>query len=648
MFEPPTKIRAQSRTSQFKKEFSQIEIDIAAGAKTKALNRLQTLVEKYPETDLADDAHIKMADIYYESGNYSQAYNSYMSVVNSQFFSPREVDALLGAAKSLTKLGRYDEALSVTHQGLDFKNIGLDLRLDLHLLQYTITNQLGDRIDSLKSMVFIAENAPAEKTRQSFRIRASDFVSSQLNDDELKVVANDSYFKTVQPYAIYKVGLTLFEQRDYRGARNYFETLVEISPESDLGRRAGELIAQIEARRKVEPRTIGAILPLSGRHANVGYRTLKGLQLGLGVYGRERSDFKLAVIDSESNPDIARRAVERLVTEDHVIAIVGSLLTKTSVAVAAKCDELGVPNIALSQKSGLTDVGEYIFRNALTSQAQVRELVSSAMNQHNIKKFAVLYPNDSYGVEYTNLFWQEVLSRGGQITAAQSYPPKETDFRTYIERMVGTFYIEERADEYRLLYSDWVEKLGPGYLSRFQKSGRMSQRMEPPEELLAPIIDFDALFVPDGTKAVGQIAAMLKVLEVNNVKLLGTNLWNSPSLVKRGQSLVEGALFVDGLLDSDKEFRQSRFFTSFQANFGSAPGIFEVQAYDAGLILRQLIAGGVTTRSDLRENLMNLQKFSGSLGSINAQSNRELDRPLFALTVKEGQITRSTDPAQSK
>src|SRR6185369_3531304 len=118
----------------------------------------------------------------------------------------------------------------------------------------------------------------------------------------------------------------------------------------------------------------------------------------------------------------------------------GSLLSKTALPLAAKAQELGVPSIGLSQKAGLTEIGDKVFRNALTSEMQVREVVRVAMDELGLKKFAILFPNDPYGVEYANIFWDEVLARGGSVQAAQTYNPKDTDFRGVIQRLVGTYY----------------------------------------------------------------------------------------------------------------------------------------------------------------------------------------------------------------
>ncbi len=408
--------------------------------------------------------------------------------------------------------------------------------------------------------------------------------------------------------------------------------MISIAPDSDLAEQARSSISQIDARRQVSPKTIGAILPLSGRYSNVAYRTLKGLQLGLGVYGKDRSDFRLAVIDSEGNPDQARRAVERLVTEDHVIAIVGSLDSKTATAVASKADELGVPSINLSQSAGITQVGSTVFRNSITSEMQVRHLAHEAMNTMGLKKFAILYPNDAYGIEYANLFWDEILARGGKIVAAQTYNPTDTNFGGPVQRLVGTYYVEDRQDEYRELARNWL-KANP--------SPRARESM--PDDLLPPAVDFDAIFIPDSIRAVSLIAPTLAFHDVDHVRLLGTNLWNSDALIKKGSRHINSALFVDTVLQTDDSFKNSGFFKQFKAVFGDDPGVFEVQGYDTGMMLRTLIAGGERTRLGLASALKSSDSLPGAIGNLQVDSNREFQRPLVSLTVEDGKIVRFAD-----
>ena len=613
-----------------KESLAKIQIDVAAGAAYKrSLRRLKKIVKSYPNTDAVDDAFMVMGQIYFKRQDYQSSYQSYMSVVNSDVFSPREAEALLGAAKALAKIGSYDEVLSLTNRCLKMQELSDAFKLKVYRLRFQVLGEVGDHIETLRALIYLVEKEPRKKDQDTYKRKAINFVEFQLSRLDLEIVTADRSFGFVRSFAFLRMGVLLFEQRDFWKAKDYLQETVKLAPETELAERANHLLKQIEARRKVEPRTVGAVLPLSGKAANFGYKTLRGIQIALGIHGPYPSKIKLAVVDSGGNSDSARRAVERLVIEDHVIAIIGSLSSKTAVAVASKADELGVPSIALSQKADITGVGPTVFRNALTSEMQVRQLVRVAMKNLEAKRFAILYPNDKYGVEYANLFWDEVRARGGIITGAQSYAPKETDFSGPIQRLVGTYYLKGRVGEYKYLLKSWQKK-----------AKTMRGRTSPPGELLPPIIDFEVLFVPDDTSAIGQIAPMLAYQEVKGIRLLGTNIWNTSNLMKRGERFVEGAIFVDSLLSSDSLFQRSRFFQDFQNTFKEAPGLFEVQGFDAALIVRKLIEDGERTRVDLADSLASLKTFKGSLGTLFVNNRREVERPLVPLTVEKGRITR--------
>lgn len=484
--------------------------------------------------------------------------------------------------------------------------------------------QTTDAMEYLKILVDKSVQAPNKEEQDANRLHAIDIVETKLNDDQLEDVADDSDFGYLRAYAMYRLGEISLEKKDTSDAKKYFNGVIEFLPGSDLATRAQDIVSQLEAAKNVQTQTIGTILPLSGKNAPIGQRALRGLQMGLGLH-IPGSAFKLAVMDSEGNPDSARRGVERLVKEDNVIAIVGSLLSKTAPTVAGKSNELGVPNVALSQRSGLTEVGPTVFRNSLTTSMQVRALVRTAMEDMGMKKFAILYPNDAYGVEFTNIFWDEVLARGGKITAVQIYSPKETDFRLVIQRLVGTYFGEARQEEFqmRLKELQQVDK---------KKSVRQSNL----ETVLTPITDFDGIFIPDNVKAMGQISAMLSYNDVKEVKLLGTNLWNTKDISRRAGNFADKLLFVDSV--SPATFEQSKFVSEYKALYNEEPSLIEVQAYDAGLILRQLIASGVNTREELTQNLTQLKKFPGSLGMLNMNAEREIERPVTPLTIDKGEI----------
>lgn len=457
-----------------------------------------------------------------------------------------------------------------------------------------------------------------------------------LSEAELLLISNNATQASFRNMTNLKLGEGKLLEHKQEEAREYFNRVIGEDPSSELATRAQEYLKSMDSLKRVEAKTIGVVLPLTGKNARVAQRVLRGIQLGLGLNGRGASSFRLAIVDSEGSPELARQGVERLLQEDNVIAIIGGLISRTAAAEAAQAAELGVPTITLSLRSGITDMGPRIFRNSLTTEMQVRRLVKTAMEELGYKRFAILYPNDSYGVEASNLFWDEVLARGGQITAAQVYSPKETDYRDVVQRLTGTFFTESRPEEARLKTKE---------LKEAQEKKSKSARSNTTENLLAPILDFDAIFIPDGMKALGQMSATLAYSDVKNVKLLGTNLWNAPGVGKRASNFANNLLFVDSYSSNDQRFQNLLFVKEYSALFKEEPGLFEIQGYDSALILRQLISQGATSRETLASALSQMANLPGLLSPLTVLDDREIVRPVLALTVEKDVVVPFRAPS---
>lgn len=563
----------------------------------------------------------------FEAKDYNKSYDYFMAAAHRWQGTSKQLDAEVWGARSLMRAGRYPECAELTKQLLSVKGWNDANLSELTSYEFKSYEAAGDSYNALLVAADAKTNPQLAKESETYRLKAAEIIESKLNADQLQKASDDSRLGNLRAGVFFRLGEMSLDNKNQDEARSYFSKAVSVDPTSDYAQRAQDIQSQLEAVRKVEPKTIGVVLPLTGKYSAIAQKTLRGVQMGLGLYNNYPSSFKLAVIDSEGNPDAARRGVERLVKEDNVISVIGSVLSKTAPAVASKTNELGVPSIALSQKSGVTEIGSNVFRNSLTSEMQVRYLVKVAMEDYGMKKFAVLYPNDPYGIEFTNIFWDEVLARGGSITAVQTYSPKETDFRDVIQRLVSTYYIEARNDEYKMRLKEWAKA-----------QGKASARTTPPDDLLPPITDFDGIFIPDSAKSLGQIAAMLSFNNVKDVKLMGTNLWNIPGLEKRAGNFANNLLFVDSFVSTDPIYEHSQFVKDYKAMFNEEPGILEIQGYDAALLLRQLISQGYTSRESLAKALSKVQDFPGSLGPLSITQDREIMRPLTALTLEKGNI----------
>jgi branched-chain amino acid transport system substrate-binding protein len=386
-----------------------------------------------------------------------------------------------------------------------------------------------------------------------------------------------------------------------------------------------------------EYKKIGVILPLTGKNATLGQRALSAIRMGLGITNGS-ADFSLALYDTQGHPEMAAKGVEKLLQDEKVIAIMGGLGAKEASALASKAEFFQVPFFTFSQKSDLTNDALYTFRNSVTPAMQTSKLVEFAMQKLGYKKFAILYPNDAYGVEFANQFWDHVLAYGGTVTAAQVYDPKEVDLSVYIQKMVGTYYVENRMDEYKEKLEALKEKDKKKNPTGAKKKTREN---EAKENVLDPIVDFDAIFIPDSSKAMGQAIGFFRASDVSQMTYLGTNLWNTEDLARRANQTNANNqnhfYFVDTII-TDEQRKRSAFNSEFINTFKEDPSIIEVQTFEAAKILRDTITSGARDRYSLANRLKELGRKQGAFSEIYMNNSNELVRDLSVLSLQNGSI----------
>lgn len=463
-----------------------------------------------------------------------------------------------------------------------------------------------------------------------FRNRALELLKS-FSKNDLEQLSQNAEFGYLRVYSLMQLGEVSVRDRDLSLAQKCYRSVIDLAPGSEFAAQSQQALDTLNKSSRVNSKSIGIILPLSGRNKSIGERLLRSIQMGLGV-DKNPESYSLTIIDSQGLPELATQAVDKLVVENEVVAILGGVLSREAQALAERAQDYGVPTITFTQKSGITDLGSSIYRHALTSELQVRELVRYAMQELDIKKFAIMYPNDAYGVEFANIFWDEVLVRGGEINAAQTYTPDEKNFNPFVKRMIGTFYEAARSEEYAARKKE-LEKIRKASPDRSKKSTR--DKVED-EELLQPMVDFDAVFIPDTGRALSQIASFFNYNNVKDLKFIGPNIWNTPEILRRSASANAELIYVDALDPSSESFKNSKFFTEYKLAHNEEPTLLEVQAFEASSVLNYTLSKKAYNRDTLIRNLNELEDFSGVTGPLRMNSRRELIKPLKIFSVING------------
>jgi len=408
---------------------------------------------------------------------------------------------------------------------------------------------------------------------------------------------------------IYRLGVKKYEWKKYEDAVSLLSDFVEKFPKHPHVAPAENLIQEINEKFTFNHNTLGCLLPLSGPYETYGHNILNCIELARVQFNatHKRSPIRLIIKDTESDPEKAALAVQEL-SEERVGAIIGPVAAHEAAAAAAQ--EKRIPIITFSQKENIPTIGDYVFRNFITPKMQVESLVSYAMGVLGLSRFAVLYPNEKYGKTFAELFQDEVDAYGGEIVKVETYDPNQTDF------------------------ADPIKKLAESDMAFIEHP---DEKMAGPEfEPIKPVIDFDAIFIPDGPKTSGLILPQLAFYDVVGIQLLGTNLWHSHRLIQMAQQFVQGAVMVDGFFAESRSKKVENFVNIFEETFDDKPGFIEAVAYDTAMILFNLVSrNDIQSRSQIKDEMLNLRNFHGLTGETSFDPTGNAQKRLYILQIEK-------------
>ena len=388
-------------------------------------------------------------------------------------------------------------------------------------------------------------------------------------------------------------------------------------------------------------RAIGVLLPVSGRYEAPGELAMRGIQLAVDEVRAQESaglgELELVLIDTAGDPEAAVEGLRRLVKVDRVIAVLGPIVGAEAELVAAEADELGVPLLMMTQRSGLAEGKRGVFNTWVTAEEQVDAIVEHAVERLGIQTFAIAYPDRETGGMMAQRFWTGVEGLGGKVAAVESYASGATDFRETGRRLIGSYYGKKPPAEADLVLP-WLGDRGRPHL------------VEPMVEL-EPGLDFQALFLPDNYKVAAMAAPGFLYEQINiggalsesrglPVVMLGGAAFNHPDLVNRGGRYAEGTMFVDGFFAGSWNPAVQRFVLTYQRLWEAEPMALEATAYDATLLLCQLLAGGAASRRELRARLAIAAPSRSVMGARGFANNGEMRHDLLVLEVKKEKIVQ--------
>jgi branched-chain amino acid transport system substrate-binding protein len=185
--------------------------------------------------------------------------------------------------------------------------------------------------------------------------------------------------------------------------------------------------------------TVGLLTPMTGFVAAVGTEMQQGWDLYWEQHGTKAGKFKVKTVmeDTASSADTGLSKAQRLVTEEHVDAVVGPVLANVSLAVASYLAKAGVANLAQTSADDLTERSKnpLVLRTGAFGGSQTSFPAGKWAHDEGYKTAATLCVDYAFGWENCGGFASAFTDAGGTVTKQYWYPADATDMSTYVSQL---------------------------------------------------------------------------------------------------------------------------------------------------------------------------------------------------------------------
>lgn len=322
---------------------------------------------------------------------------------------------------------------------------------------------------------------------------------------------------------------------------------------------------------------VGWMGPLSGDAASYGESILKGAKL---AFKDEGLDVKLVTEDSKCDGKEAVSAINKLVSVDKVVVVLGEVCSGATLAAAPIAEQNGVSMISASSTSPeISDAGDYIFRT-VPSDALQGAFGAELVAAQGHTKLAVLHGNEDYGIGFKSVLEENFPLEGGEVVAAEAFTRGSVDMRTQ--------------------------------LTKIKNSGA------------------DSIYIISNSPDSG-VAALKQIEELGlEVAVFGSEGLKSDDVLKGAGKAAEGLVLTSVSGGS------SSFVARHQQEYNEAPGPFAAQGYDAAKAVALVIKNGAKTAEEIKDALYSVS-FGGASGSISFDTDGDVEGNYDVFVVKNGE-----------
>ena len=339
--------------------------------------------------------------------------------------------------------------------------------------------------------------------------------------------------------------------------------------------------------------SIGLLYPMTGRLAVTGAQMKQGFDMALEEINRaQRGDalIKFITADDKSTVEGAVEGYNQLIRESNVPVIIGPTTSSQCEAAFPIAQENRIVAFSpTSAATGLSALGDFVFRVTLTSDAHIPNSVRVTKEKLDYKRVALIYDElHAIALSGANAFRKALTENGVEFMTTESFQTGETDFSVQLTR---------------------IKRSNPDAIFIAALPQDMPEIMIHARDLEIP---FSVPFI-------------VPELSIDDVRAAGA----------AGEGLISSASW----LSTDSNPLNQAFIHNYRATYGVEPNTWAAHSYATVYILAEAIANAQSTDSEaIRDAMANIKDYDTVLGKFSFDANGDAVHDAIILTVENGQF----------
>ncbi len=277
---------------------------------------------------------------------------------------------------------------------------------------------------------------------------------------------------------------------------------------------------------------IGVILPLTGPRAKFANYIVHGLRAALAENNQKMEDV-VVLKDSVGQAKTAEARLSELIFHDKVTLVIGGMDAAEADLLAKWSKDLMVPVMLLARDREVTAASPFAFR-VYPDEKRLAETLVNAAVKRGLKRIAIVRPDNHKSDKIADYFRKALAKAGGNVAFDLVFTPGNLDSMMGVGRQMFQIDAADRRDEFQRAYK-----------KARKAAADENVPFDPRMVVLKPIVQFDAVFLPDDFRTVRHFAKLFKFNMVDKLPMIGNHEWRSPALVEPWDPFLEGSIFAD-------------------------------------------------------------------------------------------------------